>query len=155
VRDALPAVPFTLADLKEAELAEGLKAFTRGKFIESLAAFRTVLQKAMLIAVPTDAEAIEVSLAIVKERPTTNGSHSRFRTSLHWPRNTLLVCGSRLNGSDWLQRNLKTLSEIWNLQPTSRTVTCNRLIFSWRCGRLCESLQRQAITPPLQSSHEG
>lgn len=62
VRDALPAVPFTLADLKEAELADGLKAFTRGKFVESLAAFRTVLQKAMLIAVQTDAEAIEVSL---------------------------------------------------------------------------------------------
>lgn len=65
LRDALPAVPFTLADLKESELAEGLKAFTRGKFTESLAAFRTVLQKAMLVAVQTDAEAVEVSLAPV------------------------------------------------------------------------------------------
>lgn len=63
LRDALPAVPFTLADLKESELAEGLKAFTRGKFTESLTAFRTVLQKALLIAVQTDAEAVEVSAA--------------------------------------------------------------------------------------------
>ncbi|KAJ9099019.1 hypothetical protein QFC20_005776 [Naganishia adeliensis] len=69
LRDALPAVPFTLADLKESELAEGLKAFTRGKFTESLAAFRTVLQKAMLVAVQTDAEAVEVQdiVALCKE----------------------------------------------------------------------------------------
>lgn len=61
LRDALPAAAFTLADLKEGELAEGLKAFTRGKFLDSLTAFRTVLQKALLVSVQSDAEAVEVS----------------------------------------------------------------------------------------------
>lgn len=60
-REALPFNSFTLEGIKEAELADGLKQFTRGKFAESLEAFRTVFKKLLLLVVKSDAEAAEVS----------------------------------------------------------------------------------------------
>ena len=60
-REALPYQNHSLESIKEGELADGLKFFTRGKFVESLEAFRKVFAKALLVVVKTDAEAAEVS----------------------------------------------------------------------------------------------
>ena len=60
-RETLPYQNHTLESIKEGEFADGLKFFTRGKFIESLEAFRKVFAKALLVVVKTYAEAAEVS----------------------------------------------------------------------------------------------
>jgi len=60
-REALPYQNHSLESIKEGELADGLKFFTRGKFVESLEAFRKVFAKALLVVVKTDAESAEVS----------------------------------------------------------------------------------------------
>jgi coatomer protein complex subunit alpha (xenin) len=61
-REALPYQNHSLESIKEGELADGLKFFTRGKFVESLEAFRKVFAKALLVVVKTDTEAVEVSV---------------------------------------------------------------------------------------------
>jgi coatomer protein complex subunit alpha (xenin) len=60
-REALPFVTHSLEALKEGVFADGLKLFTRGKFVESLESFRRVFQQAVLLVVKTDAEVLEVS----------------------------------------------------------------------------------------------
>ena len=58
----LPTSAFTLADLKANELAEANRFFGRGKFAEALSAFRTILQKVLLLVVTSEADIAEVSL---------------------------------------------------------------------------------------------
>ncbi|WVQ72673.1 hypothetical protein IAR50_002232 [Cryptococcus sp. DSM 104548] len=57
----LPAIPFSLEDIKAKEVSEANKAFGRGKFVEALAGFRAVLQKILVVVVETDGEAEEVA----------------------------------------------------------------------------------------------
>lgn len=65
-REYLPISLYSLDGLKESDLAEAYRFFTRGKFAEALVAFRTVLQKLLLVVVASDAEAAEaVELARV------------------------------------------------------------------------------------------
>jgi coatomer protein complex subunit alpha (xenin) len=59
--EALPFTSHTLEAIKEGEFAEGLKLFTRGKFVESLEAFRGVFRKLVFLVVKTDTEVAEVS----------------------------------------------------------------------------------------------
>lgn len=56
----MPFTSYTLEAVKEGEFADGLKLFTRGKFNESLEAFRGVFRKLVLLVVKSDAEAGEV-----------------------------------------------------------------------------------------------
>ena len=64
--EALPFTSYTLEAIKEGEFMDGLKLFTRGKFIESLQAFRGVFRKLVLLVVKSDAEAGEVSWNILR-----------------------------------------------------------------------------------------
>lgn len=60
LREVLPAVAFNLHDMKSGELAEATRLFGRGKFAESLAVFRGVLQKLPMVVVTSQAEADEI-----------------------------------------------------------------------------------------------
>lgn len=61
LREALPLSYITLDTIKEGDFSEGIKAFTRGKFVDSLHAFQAVLKKVPLVVVKSDSEASEVS----------------------------------------------------------------------------------------------
>ena len=61
MREVLPAVSFSYYDIKETALAEANRFFSRGKFAESLAAFRSILQKLLLVVAKDESEATEVS----------------------------------------------------------------------------------------------
>lgn len=61
LREVLPAVAFNLHDLKAGDVAEANRMFGRAKFAESLATFRGVLQRLMMVVVNNQAEADEVS----------------------------------------------------------------------------------------------
>ena len=61
MREVLPAIAFSLDDIKANELAEANRFFGRGKFAEALSAFRTILQKLLLVVVTSEADAAEVS----------------------------------------------------------------------------------------------
>jgi coatomer protein complex subunit alpha (xenin) len=67
LREVLPAIAFSLYDIKDQELAEANRFFSRGKFPESLGAFRTILQKLLLVVAKDDSEATDVSLSIFAE----------------------------------------------------------------------------------------
>lgn len=60
MREVLPAISFSYYDIKETALAEANRFFSRGKFAESLAAFRTILQKLLLVVAKDESEATEV-----------------------------------------------------------------------------------------------
>jgi len=60
LREVLPAIAFSLDDIKANELAEANRYFGRGKFAEALSAFRTILQKLLLVVVTSEADAAEV-----------------------------------------------------------------------------------------------
>ncbi|WVR09311.1 hypothetical protein IAU60_006376 [Kwoniella sp. DSM 27419] len=59
-REVLPASAYNFEDLKASEVAEANKLFARGKFAEALAAFRTVLQKLVVVVVESEADAEEI-----------------------------------------------------------------------------------------------
>ena len=61
MREVLPFSPFNLHDIKDNELAEASRFFSRGKFAESLSAYRSVLQKLLMVVVSTEQDAQEVS----------------------------------------------------------------------------------------------
>ncbi|ORY32134.1 coatomer WD associated region-domain-containing protein [Naematelia encephala] len=65
LRDVLPAIAFSLDDLKATELAEANRFFSRGKFVEALTAFRTILQKLLLVVVTNESEADEIKELVV------------------------------------------------------------------------------------------
>lgn len=67
LREVLPAVSLEYEDLKAGELAEAYSFFSRGKFAESLAAFRLILQKLLLVVVKPD-QADEVKDLVVSAR---------------------------------------------------------------------------------------
>lgn len=60
LREVLPAVAFNLHDIKSGEVAEANRLFGRGKFAESLAVFRGVLQKLPMVVGTSQADADEV-----------------------------------------------------------------------------------------------
>ncbi|CAD6590219.1 MAG: hypothetical protein TREMPRED_005649, partial [Tremellales sp. Tagirdzhanova-0007] len=64
----LPTSAFTLADLKANELAEANRFFGRGKFAEALSAFRTILQKVLLLVVTSEADIAEVKEIVKSSR---------------------------------------------------------------------------------------
>jgi coatomer protein complex subunit alpha (xenin) len=64
MREVLPAVAFELLAIKEGELAEANRYFSRGKFPESLSSFRTILQKLLVVVAKDEAEAEEVSFFV-------------------------------------------------------------------------------------------
>ncbi|WVQ79748.1 hypothetical protein IAT38_001848 [Cryptococcus sp. DSM 104549] len=59
-REALPVVAFNYADLKANEVVEANKFFARGKFAEALSAFRSVLQKVLMVVVESEEDAAEI-----------------------------------------------------------------------------------------------
>lgn len=65
LREVLPAVAFEYEDLKSTELAEASRFFSRGKFAESLAAYRTILQKLLLVVASTQEQADEIKELVV------------------------------------------------------------------------------------------
>ena len=60
MREVLPAIAFSLDEIKSGELAEANRFFGRGKFAEALASFRTILQKLLLVVVTSEADSEEV-----------------------------------------------------------------------------------------------
>ena len=67
MREVLPFSVFTLHDIKDSEVAEASRFFSRGKFAESLAAYRTVLQKLLMVIVSNESDAQEVSVVSLSE----------------------------------------------------------------------------------------
>jgi coatomer protein complex subunit alpha (xenin) len=65
LREVLPAIAFSLDDIKDNELAEANRFFSRGKFPESLGAFRTILQKLLLVVGKDESEATDVSHLLI------------------------------------------------------------------------------------------
>lgn len=61
MREVLPAIAFSLDDIRDNELAEANRFFSRGKFVESLAAFRAIIQKLLLVVAKDESEATDVS----------------------------------------------------------------------------------------------
>lgn len=61
LREVLPFSSYNLPDLKAGELAEASKLFSRGKFAESLAAWKSVLLTLTMVIVNNETEAAEVS----------------------------------------------------------------------------------------------
>jgi coatomer protein complex subunit alpha (xenin) len=61
MREVLPAIAFSLDDIKDGELAEANRFFSRGKFVESLAGFRAIIQKLLLVVAKDESEATDVS----------------------------------------------------------------------------------------------
>lgn len=63
MREALPVIPtgMSLEEIKSGELAEASRYFSRGKFGESLAAYRAVLVKLLMVVADDQSEADEVS----------------------------------------------------------------------------------------------
>jgi len=61
MREVLPAIAFSLDDIRDNELAEANRFFSRGKFVESLAGFRTIIQKLLLVVAKDESEATDVS----------------------------------------------------------------------------------------------
>lgn len=66
MREVLPAISFAYYDIKETSLAEANRFFSRGKFAESLAAFRSILQKLLLVVAKDESEASEVGPTFLK-----------------------------------------------------------------------------------------
>lgn len=64
MREVLPAVAFSLDEIKDGELAEANRFFSRGKFVESLAGFRAIIQKLLLVVAKDESEATDVSLLL-------------------------------------------------------------------------------------------
>jgi coatomer protein complex subunit alpha (xenin) len=66
MREVLPVRPVSMSldEIKNGELAEASRYFSRGKFGESLSAYRAVLQKLLLVVVSEQSEADEVSNAL-------------------------------------------------------------------------------------------
>jgi len=62
MREVLPAIAFGLDEIKDGELAEANRFFSRGKFVESLAGFRGIIQKLLLVVAKDESEATDVSL---------------------------------------------------------------------------------------------
>ena len=60
LREVLPAVAFDFEDLKASELAEASRFFGRGKFAEALAAYRSILQKLLVVVASTEEQASEI-----------------------------------------------------------------------------------------------
>lgn len=60
LRDALPAVPLSYNELKATEVADANKYFARGKFVEALATFKSVLSKLLLVVVESEEDAEEI-----------------------------------------------------------------------------------------------
>ncbi|ORX38221.1 coatomer WD associated region-domain-containing protein [Kockovaella imperatae] len=60
LREVLPFSLYNLHDVKDSELAEASRFFSRGKFAESLAAYRAVLQKLLMVVVSSEQDAQEV-----------------------------------------------------------------------------------------------
>ncbi|KAK6910995.1 hypothetical protein I203_105030 [Kwoniella mangroviensis CBS 8507] len=60
LREFLPFNSYNFDDLKTNELTEANKYFARGKFVEALAAFRTVLQKLIVVVVTDEGDANEI-----------------------------------------------------------------------------------------------
>lgn len=60
LREILPAISFNFDDIKAGELTEAYRFFSRGKFVESLTLFRTILQKLLLVVVTDDSQVAEV-----------------------------------------------------------------------------------------------
>ncbi|EIW68332.1 hypothetical protein TREMEDRAFT_39829 [Tremella mesenterica DSM 1558] len=65
LREVLPVISFTLPDLQAGEVAEAKRHFSRGKFAESLTAFRSVLQKLLLVVATSAAEAEEIKELVI------------------------------------------------------------------------------------------
>jgi coatomer protein complex subunit alpha (xenin) len=65
MREVLPVIPagMSLDEIKAGELAEASRYFSRGKFGESLAAYRSILQRMLLVVVSSESEADEVGPA--------------------------------------------------------------------------------------------
>ena len=61
MREVLPAIAFSLDDIRDNELAEANRFFSRGKFVESLAGFRAIIQKLLLVVAKDESEATDVS----------------------------------------------------------------------------------------------
>ena len=68
MREVLPAIAFSLDDIRDNELAEANRFFSRGKFVESLAGFRTIIQKLLLVVAKDESEATDVSLPFQPRR---------------------------------------------------------------------------------------
>ncbi|WOO78390.1 Putative coatomer subunit alpha [Vanrija pseudolonga] len=68
LREVLPAVSLEFEDLKSNELAEANRFFSRGKFAESLALFREILQKLLLVVVKSESDAEEIKGLVVTAR---------------------------------------------------------------------------------------
>jgi coatomer protein complex subunit alpha (xenin) len=66
LREVLPAIAFSLDAIKDGELLEANRYFTKGppKFAESLGAFRAILQKVLLVVAKDEGEANEVSYVL-------------------------------------------------------------------------------------------
>lgn len=60
LREVLPAASFDFHEIKEEQLAEANRFFSRAKFVESLTTFRAILQKLLLVVASSEAEAEEV-----------------------------------------------------------------------------------------------
>ncbi|WVQ95246.1 hypothetical protein IAU59_002341 [Kwoniella sp. CBS 9459] len=65
LREFLPLSVFNYDDLKANEVAEANRLFARGKFVEALAAFRTVLQKLVVVVVDSESDAEEIRELVV------------------------------------------------------------------------------------------
>lgn len=66
LREVLPAISFSFDDIKSQELAEANRLFARAKFVESLATFRSILQKLLMVVVSSQTEADEVGQTLLK-----------------------------------------------------------------------------------------
>jgi coatomer protein complex subunit alpha (xenin) len=69
MREVLPVIPagMSLDEIKAGELTEASRYFSRGKFGESLSAYRGVLVKLLMVVVNTQAEADEVSRGVADD----------------------------------------------------------------------------------------
>ncbi|KAK4689610.1 coatomer subunit alpha, partial [Tremellales sp. Uapishka_1] len=65
LREVLPTIAFTFDAIKNTELAEAYRFFSRGKFAEALTSFRTILQKLLMVVVTSESEAAEVKEIVI------------------------------------------------------------------------------------------
>lgn len=68
LREVLPAVAFDFEDLKAGELAEASRYFGRGKFAEALTAWRSILQKLLMVVASTEEQEEEIKELVTTAR---------------------------------------------------------------------------------------
>lgn len=135
LRDALPAVPLNYNELKATEVADANKYFARGKFVEALATFKSVLSKLLLVVVESEEDAEEVRFAIsdVPYTQCTNTMDDRSRNLSPLVENTSLVLLWKLNDDVLLCKIPKTSFETLSSPLTLLTANLLLNIPNWHC----------------------